>query len=122
MANTKSPKAVPRDCSKEFYAAIKKGDILYESGGQYTVQIEVITDPVFTETPPEDQVVACDLWRVKFDAQSGSGIINYVISPVGLMHNCGRLYTYPAYVGPILLIDGTTKQDIFFPQTETTTK
>lgn len=93
------------------YKNIKKGDVLYEHAYNLAVEVEVITDPVYVETPHEGG----DSWHVSFKAKSFNGIIDYGISPMGLMYNVGRLYYEPAYTGTILKIDGTQEEFNPFP-------
>ena len=84
------------------YSKIKRGDILYESAYGMTIEIQVITDPEYKEIPEEDRSAPCEDWIIKFTAKSGKSEINYSISPVGLMCNCGRLSKHPEYSGKIL--------------------
>lgn len=93
--------------TEDFYKKIKKGDILYESQYGYTIEIKVISDPVFEEIPEDKRFCKVDEWRVKFTATSGRGDIDYCISPVGLAYNVGRLSKLPEYTGELLKIDGT---------------
>ena len=96
-----------REGSKEWHQGLEVGDVLYESQYGYTVEVEIISEPVFTEKPLEEQT-DCDTWRVEFTAKCAHGEIDYVISPMGLMYNCGRLYFAPAYAGELTKLDGTT--------------
>ena len=73
----------------------------------------MISEPEYKEIPEEDRSVPCEDWRIKFIAKSGKGEINYSISPIGLMYNCGRLSKHPEYSGKILRLNGDV-EDIDF--------
>ena len=102
--------------TEKFYRNLKKGEIVYESSGSLTVEIEIMSDPVIIETPETDQLTFCDTWRCKFIGKTHCGEQEFSISPVSLMYNCGRLDYSPQYAGPMMKVDGTVVEDTFFPK------
>ena len=108
MTNGKK-NGIMQNMSEINHKEIKKGDILYESSYGMTVQVEVISEPVYRDKPEDERISKCDTWELTFEAKCVNGIINYKIDPIGLMYNCGRLYKEPTYSGSILLLNGKIK-------------
>jgi hypothetical protein len=101
------------------YSKIKKGDILYESSYNLTIEVKVISDPIYVEIPEGERSAPCEIWRISFTAESGNGEIEYNISPIGLMYNCGRFSYYPEYSGQILRLNGKWEEQNVFQKAQT---